>query len=95
MDGQMKHGIMGEKGTHALVSSRDRNRSTISAGNVQQFVPRPLKIKAMKMRDAFTVHTLEGTMPGKAGDYLVQGIDGELYPCAGDIFEKKYKAVKS
>jgi hypothetical protein len=26
-------------------------------------------------------------------DYLVKGIDGELYPCKIDIFEKTYERV--
>lgn len=88
----MKHGIMGACNTHALVSKRDHVEA---AKDQQEFVPRPLRIRAMKMRDPFTVRTMEGTMKGNAGGYLVQGIEGELYPCAADIFERKYKAVKS
>lgn len=88
----MKHGIKGGKGTTAEVSRRDFIAAdTLGA---QEFEPRSVRIRAMKMQDAFAVHTLEGVMKGKAGDYMVQGIEGELYPCAADIFEKKYKAVE-
>jgi hypothetical protein len=29
-------------------------------------------------------------MQGKAGDYLIKGIEGELYPCDKQIFWKSY-----
>lgn len=41
----------------------------------------------------FIVKTLEGTVMATKEDYLVKGIDGELYPCKIDIFEKTYKRV--
>ena len=43
--------------------------------------------------DYFNVRTLEGTVMATREDYLVKGIDGELYPCKIDIFEKTYKRV--
>ena len=27
------------------------------------------------------------------GDYVIQGVNGELYPCKPDIFEKTYEEV--
>ena len=39
------------------------------------------------------INTLEGTMIAKAGDYIIRGIDGEIYPCKADIFEKTYEEV--
>ena len=51
---------------------------------------RPLKIQAKQMTRTFKVKTLEGTMKGKKGDYLVIGIKGERYPVNKDIFEKTY-----
>jgi len=37
---------------------------------------------------------LEGNYKqGKAGDYLMQGIDNELYICDKDIFERTYDWV--
>ena len=40
------------------------------------------------------INTLEGTMTGDYGDYIIQGVDGEIYPCKPDIFEKTYEPVK-
>lgn len=37
--------------------------------------------------------TLEGVMTAKAGDYIIQGVQGEIYPCKTDIFEATYEIV--
>lgn len=37
------------------------------------------------------IKTLEGTMIANAGDYIIRGVNGELYPCKPDIFEKTYE----
>ena len=52
---------------------------------------RPIVVHAKRINEEFRVNTLEGNYKqGKAGDYLMQGIDGELYICDGDIFERSY-----
>lgn len=40
-----------------------------------------------------TIETLEGTMRADHGDWIIQGIQGEFYPCRSDIFEATYEAV--
>lgn len=40
------------------------------------------------------IKTLEGTMIANAGDYIIQGVDGEIYPCKVDIFQKTYTEDK-
>lgn len=47
--------------------------------------------EALRIDEAFRVITLEGTMYGKPGDYLMRGVEGELYPCAAAIFERTYE----
>ena len=39
------------------------------------------------------IPTLEGEMTASFGDYIICGINGELYPCKPDIFDKTYEAV--
>ena len=41
----------------------------------------------------FQVKTLEGTMEGNVGDWLIRGIAGEFYFCKPDIFEATYELV--
>lgn len=36
------------------------------------------------------IKTLEGTMIAKYGDYIVKGINDEIYPVKEDIFKKTY-----
>lgn len=42
----------------------------------------------------FVVETKEGVMEGKAGDYLMEGVDGELYVCDEEIFKKTYEFLE-
>lgn len=39
------------------------------------------------------IRTLEGIITASVGDYIIQGVDGEFYPCKPDIFEKTYDMV--
>jgi len=36
------------------------------------------------------IETLEGVMLASVGDYVICGVQGELYPCKPDIFEATY-----
>lgn len=61
---------------------------------MQGCIKRPIVVHALRMDEEFRVNTLEGNYKqGKAGDYLMRGIDGELYICDGAIFEKTYDFV--
>lgn len=40
------------------------------------------------------LETLEGTMRANKGDYIIQGVKGEIYPCKADIFEMTYEKVE-
>lgn len=42
-----------------------------------------------------SIETLEGTMKGVVGDYIIRGTRGEFYPCKPDVFENKYEAVEA
>ena len=54
-------------------------------------VKRPIVVHAKRIDEEFRVETLEGNYKqGKPGDYLMRGINGELYICDGPIFEKTY-----
>jgi len=52
---------------------------------------KPVIVQAIQVKEDFEVETLEGTMKGKAYDYLVRGIEGELYPVDRTIFLKTYE----
>lgn len=37
------------------------------------------------------IKTLEGVMRAEIGDWIIRGVQGELYPCKSDIFEATYE----
>lgn len=39
------------------------------------------------------IETLEGIHKAQVGDYIIQGVKGELYPCKPDIFDATYEEV--
>ena len=41
----------------------------------------------------FYINTLEGQLLATKEDYVIKGIDDELYPCKIEIFEKTYERV--
>lgn len=43
--------------------------------------------------ETLTIHTLEGDMVASRGDYIIKGVNGEIYPCKPDIFAKTYELV--
>ena len=40
------------------------------------------------------IKTLEGYHHVSVGDYVIKGIQGELYPCKPDIFEQTYEKAE-
>ena len=54
--------------------------------------------EAQQINFPFRVQTLENKadeyMYGQPGDYLMRGVEGELYPCAKSVFESSYEAAQ-
>ena len=49
---------------------------------------KPVVIDAVRLSRKVSIDTLEGTMIGNPGDWLITGVNGENYPCKPDVFEK-------
>ena len=58
-----------------------------------KFCKRPVIIEAVRLVERITIETLEGTMVGEVGDWLITGVRGEQYPCKDDIFRETYEPV--
>ena len=57
---------------------------------------RPIIVHAKQINEEFRVDTLEGNYKqGNPGDFLIRGIDGELYICDKEIFEKSYDFMRT
>jgi len=46
------------------------------------------------INDTLSIHTLEGIMTANKGDWIIKGIDNEVYPCKDFIFKATYDKVK-
>ncbi len=44
--------------------------------------------------ETLIIHTLEGDHTASPGDWIIQGVKGELYPCKPDIFAATYEPVE-
>ena len=42
----------------------------------------------------YFINTLEGEMRVKYGDWIIQGVMGEFYPCKDEIFKMTYEPVE-
>nr|DAK45563.1 MAG TPA: PGDYG protein [Caudoviricetes sp.] len=40
------------------------------------------------------IETLEGLMIATEGDYIIKGVQGEIYPCKPDIFTETYEKTE-
>lgn len=49
---------------------------------------------AYEKNGALCIDTLEGTLRASVGDYIIKGVNGEVYPCKPDIFAATYEAEK-
>lgn len=59
--------------------------------DMQGCMKRPIVVHAKQIHEEFRVNTLEGNYKqGKPGDFLMRGIDGELYICDNEIFLRTY-----
>lgn len=59
-----------------------------------KFRKKPVVIDAVRIEREIQIITLEGTMTGEVGDWLITGVNGEQYPCKDDVFQKTYDPVE-
>lgn len=45
--------------------------------------------------NTLTIKTLKGDYIASVGDYIIKGVNGEIYPCKSDIFYNTYEIVDS
>lgn len=51
---------------------------------------KPVTIEYRNVTEREEIHTREGTIVAEPGDYIIRGVEGEVYPIDADIFEKTY-----
>jgi hypothetical protein len=68
-------------------------KGTIPDFEYQHALKRPVPVKCYQMDKNFQVQTIEGMMNGKSGDWLMIGVNGEMYPCDADEFGRTFDLV--
>jgi hypothetical protein len=60
----------------------------------QKYRKKPIVIDAYQHHGApEIIYTLEGNTTANDGDWIIKGVNDELYPCKDDIFKKTYDKV--
>lgn len=47
--------------------------------------------EVVAFQDRLLIGTLEGVHEAKPGDWIIRGVQGEIYPCKPDIFAETYE----
>ena len=68
-------------------SELDRLKET----KAKNYKKKPITIKAWRTDEELYINTLEGVMKANKGDYIIQGVKGEYYPCKADVFKDTYE----
>ena len=55
----------------------------------------PVEVEAVKLTGAMTIETIEGSMTGNSGDYLITELNGDQYTCKAEEFKHIYEPVKT
>jgi len=58
-----------------------------------EYRKKPIVIRARMTEVEEIIHTLEGDMTARPGDWIVTGVKGERYPVKPDIFEATYEPI--
>jgi len=59
--------------------------------NIKTYRKRPILVKAVQLAEEVWIETREGRLRGYPGDFIIQGIEGEIYPCNEGIFYQTYE----
>ncbi|MEN8790031.1 MAG: hypothetical protein ABF293_03265 [Flavobacteriaceae bacterium] len=62
--------------------------------NFKKAIKKPIPVRCAQIDEPFQIETLEGTLTAKAGDWLMVGIQGEMYAIDQEIFQKTYDLCK-
>ncbi|MDE1484437.1 hypothetical protein [Xenorhabdus bovienii] len=70
-----------------------KGESNLNPEIPEWFVDAVLNSEIKSEPDHIIIRTLEGNHRADIGDWIIQGIKGELYPCKPEIFELTYEAL--
>ena len=60
-------------------------------GKPRNWRKKPVVVRAVELTERVRIKTREGELTGEPGDFLIEGIEKEIYPCAREIFFRTYE----
>lgn len=57
-------------------------------------LPEGVQVKKFGNGNKAIIKTLEGTMTAGVTDWIIRGVNYELYPCKDEIFQKTYESAE-
>jgi hypothetical protein len=82
--------VLIRKSSDGYISGLNKIPNLAEDPDAVRVLKKPIPIFARRIGEPFEVETTEGLMKGQAGDWLMQGVSGELYICPNSIFQKSY-----
>ena len=76
-----------------IIDVKTKKEIKITSGVFKKYRKKPIVIEAYQTSREALIKTLEGNMKANVGDWIIKGINDELYPCKPDIFNKTYEKV--
>ena len=64
-------------------------------GTIKRFRKKPVVVRAVELQEGVVIATREGIIKGVKGDFLIEGVKGEVYPCGREIFFQTYDEVEN
>lgn len=61
----------------------------------KKYRKKPIVVEAYQTQKEIIIHTIEGDMKARPGDFIITGVNGEEYPCKQEIFFKTYEPYDS
>lgn len=53
-----------------------------------------MRTYSQQLDKTIKIRTLEGDMIANVNDWIIRGVEGEIYPCKPRIFDKTYEPVE-
>jgi hypothetical protein len=70
------------------------NKGTLPDLKFKTAIKKPIPMCCCQIHEDFEVETAEGTMHGKAGDWLIVGVKGEMWSITDEVFRETYEITQ-
>jgi len=73
---------------------KNTSKNNNFSGSITHSSPTLRKGSPASIDERLLIKTMEGLMKAKIGDFVIKGVENELYPCDPDIFRQTYEIAE-